>query len=94
MLNFLYLYPGGGGGLVAVISDSCDPMDYNLPGSSVHGILQARILVWVAISFSISLSYLGPYYLYFDGDNSVLISPSKFSLVSYQFTLQGTTRVN
>ena len=26
----------------------CDPMDYNLPGSSVHGILQARILEWVA----------------------------------------------
>ena len=30
----------------------CDPMDYNLPGSSVHGILQARILEWVAIPFS------------------------------------------
>ena len=28
----------------------CDPMDYSLPGSSVHGILQARILEWVAIS--------------------------------------------
>jgi len=28
----------------------CDPMDYNLPGSSVHGILQARILEWLAIS--------------------------------------------
>ena len=27
-------------------------MDCSLPGSSVHGILQARILVWVAISFS------------------------------------------
>ena len=30
----------------------CDPMDYSLPGSSVHGILQARILEWVSISFS------------------------------------------
>ena len=30
----------------------CDPMDCTLPGSSVHGILQARILEWVAISFS------------------------------------------
>ena len=30
----------------------CDPIDYSLPGSSVHGILQARILQWVAISFS------------------------------------------
>ena len=28
----------------------CDPMDYSLPGSSVQGILQARILDWVAIS--------------------------------------------
>ena len=30
----------------------CDPMDYSLPVSSAHGILQARILEWVAISFS------------------------------------------
>ena len=30
----------------------CDPMDHSLLGSSVHGILQARILEWVAISFS------------------------------------------
>ena len=30
----------------------CSPMDCNLPGSSVHGIPQARVLEWVAISFS------------------------------------------
>ena len=30
----------------------CDPMDCSLPGSSVHGILKARILEWVAISSS------------------------------------------
>ena len=30
----------------------CDPMNCSLPGSSVHGIFQARILEWVAISFS------------------------------------------
>ena len=30
----------------------CDPMDYSLPGSSVHGSLQARILEWVAVSSS------------------------------------------
>ena len=30
----------------------CDPVDYSPPGSSVHGILQARILEWVTISFS------------------------------------------
>ena len=29
----------------------CDPMDCRLPGSSIHGIFQARILEWVAISF-------------------------------------------
>ena len=30
----------------------CDPMDGSLPGSSAHGILQARILEWVAVPFS------------------------------------------
>ena len=30
----------------------CDPMDCSLPGSSVHGILQARILEWVAMPSS------------------------------------------
>ena len=30
----------------------CDPMDYSPPSSSVHGILQAIILEWVAIPFS------------------------------------------
>ena len=29
-----------------------DPMDYSLPGSSVHGIFQARVLEWGAIAFS------------------------------------------
>ena len=32
----------------AVGSDLCDPMDCSLPGSSVHGFLQARILEWAA----------------------------------------------
>ena len=30
----------------------CDTMDCSLPGSSIHGIVQARVLEWVAISFS------------------------------------------
>ena len=30
----------------------CDPIDGSPPGSSIHGTLQARILEWVAISFS------------------------------------------
>ena len=33
------------------MSDSCDPMDCSLQDSSVHGILQAGILEWVAMSF-------------------------------------------
>ena len=35
-----------------VVSDSCNTMDCSPPGSSVHGTLRARILEWVAISFS------------------------------------------
>ena len=36
----------------------CDPVDCSLPGSSVHGIFQARILDWVAIPFSRGSSWL------------------------------------
>ena len=38
------------------VAQSCpilrDPMDRSLPGSSIHGIFQARVLEWVAIAFS------------------------------------------
>ena len=38
------------------VAQSClilhDPMDCSLPGCSVHGIFQARVLEWVAIAFS------------------------------------------
>ena len=38
------------------VTQSCptlgDPMDYRLPGSSIHGIFQAKVLEWVAIAFS------------------------------------------
>ena len=41
------------------VAQSCptlsDPMDYRLPGASVHGIFQARVLEWVAIAFSSQL---------------------------------------
>jgi len=36
------------------VSDFSDPMDCSPPGSSVHGILQARTLEWGAIAFSYS----------------------------------------
>ena len=35
----------------------CDPTDYSPPGSSVHGIFQARILEWVAISYSMYMGF-------------------------------------
>ena len=35
--------------VTSVMSDSCDPMDCSPPGSSVHGISQARILEWVPL---------------------------------------------
>ena len=56
----------------------CDPMDSSLPGSSIHGTLQAIVLEWMAISFSIyekkvkekSLSHVRP----------ILCDPMYFSL--------------
>ena len=39
-----------------------DPMDCSLPGSSIHGILQARVVEWVAIAFSMPHSN-NPYML-------------------------------
>ena len=35
-----------------------DPMDCSLPGSSIHGIFQARVLEWGAIAFSTTLKEL------------------------------------
>ena len=44
------------------VAQSCltlsDPMDCSLPGSSTHGIFQARVLEWGAIAFSIRASYV------------------------------------
>ena len=37
-----------------------DPMDCSLPGSSIHGIFQARVLEWVAIAFSVLTSWDSP----------------------------------
>ena len=41
-----------------------DPMDCSLPGSSTHGIFQARVLEWVAIAFSdiVKQLYSNKYY--------------------------------
>ena len=43
------------------VAQSCptpsDPMDHSLPGSSIHGIFQARVLEWGAIAFSVQRNY-------------------------------------
>ena len=60
------------------MSDPHDPMDYSLPGYSVYGIFQAKILEWVAISFSITwhveaeLGFLSSYYA--PGDHALIQS--------------------
>ena len=49
------------------VAQSCptlsDPMDCSPPGSSVHGIFQARVLEWGAIAFSDKIVDQEPYYL-------------------------------
>ena len=61
----------------SVLSDSCNPIDCSLPGSSVHGISQVRISEWVAISFSEDLTDWGlnPGPLHWQAD-SLLGSPA------------------
>ena len=50
-----------------------DLMDLSLPGSSIHEIVQARVLKWVAIAFS---------------DNQLVLLKKKFKIIEYQFKLQ------
>ena len=60
MMYFMSTQPGsftqGIGSAHCEVAQSCltlcDPLDCSLPGFSIHGILQARILEWVTISFS------------------------------------------
>ena len=61
ILSFLRAHVGSGCSLIATVCYAkslqlclslCDPMDHSLPVSSVHGILQARSLEWVAMASS------------------------------------------
>ena len=66
----------------------CNPLDYNLPGFSVHGISQARILEWVAISFSRDLPDPGiepmsPEYPVLAGRFFISVPPGKPRTVVY-----------
>ena len=57
--TFLFLYA-----LLCLVAQTCttlcDPIDCSPPGSSVHGILQARILEWIAIPSSRLFRYIQP----------------------------------
>ena len=61
----------------------CNPMDHTVPGSSVLGILQARILEWVAMSSSRGSSQLrdrtqvSDVYLHWQTDSLALVPPGK-----------------
>ena len=68
----------------------CNPMDYNSPGSSVHGILQARILEWVVISsFSRGSSQprvMNPFFLcllHWQAGSLPLASPGKLKTLRH-----------
>ena len=54
------------------VAESCptlnDPVDCSLPGSSVHGILQARVLEWGAIAMHVNIRMLNLY----PGGNEVI----------------------
>ena len=50
--TFIHMYEEKENEVIQSCPTFCDPMDCSPPGSSIHGIFQARILEWVAISFS------------------------------------------
>ena len=52
IMDFALLPSEGEGEVTQSCPTLCDPMDCSLPGSSIHGIFQARVLEWGAISFS------------------------------------------
>ena len=60
------------------VAQSCltlsDPMDCSLPGSSAHGIFQARVLEWAAIAFSDSIT--AEYYSIIEMNHILVLSSS------------------
>ena len=77
----------------------CDPVDWSPPGSSVHGILQARILEWVAVSLSIGFFLFNIFYFEIildlqiseNGDFLYILSLS-FWCLSYKATIYIETK--
>ena len=67
---------GAAAKLLQAFPTLCDPMDYSLPGSSIHGIFQARVVEWAVIAFSglgakSCLTLLRPHGLYSPPGSSV-----------------------
>ena len=57
-----------------------DPMDCSLPGSSVHGIFQARVLEWVAIAFSDVCVYLNVNLRFHISSQIFIVSPATYQV--------------
>ena len=60
----LFVSPTAAAQLLQLCLSLCDPMDCSPPGPSVHGILQAKILEWVIISFSSFYSQVTTIFFY------------------------------
>ena len=84
------------------MSDLCDSLDCSLPGSSVHGILQARILEWVVIPFSRDLPDPGiePRFPALQADSLPLEPPRKlitgneYVPIKFQFVFSDSSAYN
>ena len=63
----------------------CNPMNYILPGFSVHGVLQARILEWIAISFSRGSSQPRDWTCVLDGQNNIF--PQMWEIWGHYFSI-------
>ena len=65
------------------VAQSCptlsDPMDWSLPGSSVHGVFQARVLEWGAFAFSMNQAKLAKMY---EEQQNRQVQPSMYQLKS------------
>ena len=62
----------------------CDPMECSLPGSSLHGILQARVLEWVAVSFSRGSSPIPQYKMLLVLKKKFFFSPSSGNTLNWE----------
>ena len=69
------------------VAQSCltlhDPMDCSLPGSSIHGIFQARVLEWGAIAFSLKECYLCPNINFFIAYEKLVNTLKLFFILAY-----------